>query len=81
MLSSSNRCPQDTDVFELHRQEMEKAAAEARVIYEKEHPESEGKDLKYDPLKEMEEGQLRGTSISVDSHGNSPEMTTKSSCF
>ena len=35
---------------------MEKAAAEARKIYEKDHPDAKGKELKYDPLKEMEEG-------------------------
>ncbi|XP_013384323.1 kinesin-related protein 4 [Lingula anatina] len=42
------QCPADTDVFELHRKEMEEAGKEAKKKFESEHP---GTELKFDPMK------------------------------
>ena len=52
------RCPQETDVRKLHKEEMEKAADEAKKKYLAEHPESSSTVLKYDPLKKIEPGKL-----------------------
>ncbi|XP_061173242.1 uncharacterized protein LOC133182415 [Saccostrea echinata] len=43
------------DMNKLHREEMLKAATEARDKYIQDHPEAADIDLKYDPLKHIEE--------------------------
>ena len=43
------------DMNKLHRDEMLKAATEARDRYLREHPEARDINLKYDPLKHIQE--------------------------
>lgn len=45
---------------ELHRQEMEKAAAEAKTKYQQENPEAAGLHLKNDPMKLIEQSKQPG---------------------
>ena len=52
-IHTNSSCPQDTDVMELHRQEMEKAAHEARDRYTSDHPDAGGTTLKHDPLQHL----------------------------
>ena len=44
------------DVFELHREEMENAATEAKERYAAEHPEAAGTSMKHDPLQHLQDG-------------------------
>ena len=53
------RCPQETDVALLHKQEMEKAAKEAKAKYLQEHPEVTEASLKFDPVKNLESGEKK----------------------
>ena len=57
-------CDQFTDIDELHRTEMEKAAKEARRLYTREHPEAATIQLKHDPLKHIQ-GKILSFAIST----------------
>ncbi|KAK3093829.1 hypothetical protein FSP39_020705 [Pinctada imbricata] len=48
------RCTNEGDMNKLHREEMEKAALEAKAQYLLDHPEATEMELKYDPLKHLD---------------------------
>ena len=50
------RCPQETDVSALHRNEMMKAGVAAEKEFKKDNPQVSNLQLKNDPLKEFHKG-------------------------
>ena len=47
------RCPQDSDVLDLHRKEVEKGGMDAVTKYRMEHPEVKLLTMKHDPLQNI----------------------------